>query len=922
MHKFTPSKSRSLSESEKLVSIPPAHWHHLSTDQAIASLNADVERGLEDSQVERLIEQYGGNLLPERTSQGPVIRFLLQFHQPLIYLLLVVGAITIVLQDWVDAMVILGVVVINAIIGFLQEAKAIKAIDALFKSLETSAKVIRSGVRLTVPAHALVPGDTVLLSSGDRVPADLRLIKVRDLQTDESALTGESLPVEKQAEELAVDTTLADRHNLAYCSTLVTYGTATGVVIATGKATEIGKISELIANSPDLKTPLTTKIESFSRVLLYVVIALAVFTFGVGILRGQPAVEMFKAAVALAVGAVPEGLPAAVTIILAIGVNRMARRNAIVRKLPAVETLGSTTVICSDKTGTLTQNKMTVREIYAGGLRYQVTGEGFSPIGQVLLDGQPVSFTDLLSPLARCLQAGVLCNDSRLVGKDGEFTLYGNPTEGALLAAAGKLHAALLEAAEQWDRIDTIPFESRQKYMAALHQLDDQLILMVKGAPEQVIELCKWQADEGGASRPLDNDAIRHETEKLSALGLRVLAFAAYPDFPRHETLTHAGLVDNLTFLGLQALIDPPRKEAAQAIAVCQKAGIAVKMITGDHLLTARTIASQLGIEGEKDDQGKLRAVSGHELQEASDEQLAELAQHASVFARVSPEQKLRLVCALQAQGHIVAMTGDGVNDAPALKQANIGVAMGITGTEVSKDAAHIVLTDDNFSTIEAAVEEGRGVFDNLTKVIVWTLPTNLGEGLVILVAILLGASLPILPLQILWINMTTAVLLGLMLAFEPKEPNIMLRPPRDTSTPILTSVLIERIVLVGFLLLSGAFGLFEWCRATGLSDAAARTVAVNVFVFAEMLYLFNCRSLTRSVLQLGLFTNPWIWLGVVSTIFAQLAFTYLPFMNELFDSEPIGLREWIAISLVSAILFAIVGLEKKLRCMSDRRGV
>ena len=682
-------------------------WHQLTTDQTIASLKADIERGLDSAEVDRLIGLYGHNVLPERASQGPLVRFLLQFHQPLIYLLLVVGAITIVLQDWVDALVILGVVVINAIIGFLQEAKAIKAIDALFKSLETSAKVIRSGVRLTIPAHSLVPGDTVLLASGDRVPADLRLIKVRNLQTDESALTGESLPAEKQAEELAPETTLADRRNLAYCSTLVTYGTATGIVIATGKTTEIGKISELIANSHDLKTPLTTKIESFSRVLLYVVLALSAFTFVVGLLRGQPAVEMFKAAVALAVGAVPEGLPAAVTIVLAIGVNRMAGRNAIVRKLPAVETLGSTTVICSDKTGTLTQNTMTVREIYAGGLRYQLTGEGFNPTGEVLLNGQPMSAIDLESPLAQCLQAGVLCNDSRLVGKEGKFTLHGNPTEGALLAAAGKLSPRLLESVNLRERIDAIPFESQHKYMATLHRCDDQLLLIVKGAPERVIELCKWQVDEGGVATPVDMDAIRHEAERLSAAGLRVLAFAAYRDFPAGRMLTHSCLADGLTFLGLQALIDPPRKEAAQAIAVCQRAGVSVKMITGDHVLTARTIAKQLGINGAKDEEGNLRAVSGRELEDASDEQLSEFAAQASVFARVSPEQKLRLVRALQAQGHIVAMTGDGVNDAPALKQANIGVAMGITGTEVSKDAAHIVLTDDNFSTIEAAVEEG-----------------------------------------------------------------------------------------------------------------------------------------------------------------------------------------------------------------------
>jgi cation-transporting P-type ATPase F len=894
-------------------------WHALSVSEVIGQLDSNLEKGLEASVAEQRLRDHGPNTIPERRGQSPLVRFLLQFHQPLIYLLLAVGVVTFVLKDWVDALVILGVVVINAIIGFVQESKAVKAIAALAKSLETSARVVRSGEVRVVSASQIVPGDMVLLGSGDRVPADLRLLKVKDLQAAEAALTGESQAVEKSAETLDESVGLADRRNLAFCSSLVTYGSATGVVIATGRHTEIGKISDMIASSPDLKTPLTNKMEKFSHGLLLVVIGLALVTFVVGVWRGEPIVEMFKAAVALAVGAVPEGLPAALTIILAIGVGRMAKRHAIIRKLPAVETLGSTTIICSDKTGTLTQNRMTVREAFAGGHR-------------VLLDqsnttsGSNGFVTDAVSgdvadnqALKSCLLVGELCNDSQLVEKDGEMVVQGDPTETALLMASRKLESTIPSQASQWVRVDAIPFESQHQYMATLHQSTHNpsnvhWLLSIKGAPERVLDHCRHQMNSDGSLAPIDRSNVLKQVERLSRQGMRVLAMAMTQQTNHDQPLTHETVGNELTFVGLQALIDPPRSEARDAIAECQAAGVQVKMITGDHLLTAVAIANELGINGPRTVDGQLYAVAGKELQQIPDDQLSEVAQRTSVFARVSPEQKLRLVQALQKQGHIVAMTGDGVNDAPALRQANIGIAMGITGTEVSKEAAHVVLTDDNFATIEAAVEEGRGVFDNLTKVIVWTLPTNLGEGLVIFVAILAGLTLPITPLQILWINMTTAVLLGLMLAFEPKEPNIMRRHPRDPKASILTPTLIGRIVLVGFLLLLGSFGLFQWCLGNGLSIEAARTVSVNVFVIASMFYLVNCRSLTRSIFQLGIHSNPWIGLGMLLTVLTQLAFTYLPVMNNIFESAPIGWKEWGAVVAVSVMVYIVVGIEKGIR--------
>ena len=886
------------------------NWHHLPADEVVDLLETDVEAGLDVFDVTHRQERYGANVLTTRGGPSALKRFLLQFHQPLIYILIAAGVVTLFLKEWVDAGVIFGVVLVNATIGYLQEAKAVEAIEALAKTMSTEALVLRAGEQVRVSATEIVPGDVVLLQAGDKVPADLRLIRGRDLQIDESALTGESLPVDKRPEPVAHDQVLAERTNMAYASSLVTFGQGAGVVIGVGDDTEVGRISELISEAEDLKTPLTQKIAAFSTLLLVVILTLGGVTFVVGLLRGESPVYMFKAAVALAVGAIPEGLPAAVTITLAIGVARMARRRAIIRKLPAVETLGSTTVICTDKTGTLTENQMTVQRIVAGGRLYEVSGAGYEPVGEIV-DTDAAGDGALRPALRTILVAGALCNDSQLVRGDERWTVQGDPTEGALLTVVAKAGLEREHLQTEAPRVDSIPFESLHQYMATMHDAGEgrPRAVYVKGGIEVVLDRCADALDGDGKRVPLVREAVLTDVDRLAAQGLRVLAFAARELPPGASRLAHDDLA-GLTFVGLLAMIDPPRPEAIAAVRACRTAGITVKMITGDHAITAAAIARQIGLTADADP----ATLTGRELEALSDKQLIERAQQTSVFARVTPEQKLRLVEALQSRGHVVAMTGDGVNDAPALKQSNIGVAMGIGGTDVAKEAADMVLTDDNFASIEAAVEEGRGVFDNLTKFITWTLPTNLGEGLVILAAVFLGTTLPILPVQILWINMTSAVLLGLMLAFEPKEEGIMERSPRRPETPILTGVLIQRIVLVGALLLVGAFGLFEWAEQRGLGDAVARTVAVNVFVFVELMYLFNCRSLTMSVFKLHPFSNRWVLGGVGLMIALQLLYTYAPFMNMAFESAPLAAWMWLPVVAAGLVTFVVVEAEKWVR--------
>jgi Ca2+-transporting ATPase len=896
-----------------MKTLPENHWHSIDFETVIKEFQTETATGLSTEAVEKRQSDFGLNVLSKKAGHSPIIRFLLQFHQPLVYILLAATLVTLFLEEWIDAAVIFGVVFINAIIGYVQEAKAIKAIDALARAMISEATVLRNGEKRRVSSSELVPGDIVLLQSGDKIPADLRLFAVRELQVDESALTGESVPVHKEDVVLEAETIIADRRNMGFSSTFVTHGTARGVVIATGDHSEIGRINALISAAEILATPLTRKIDSFSRILLYVILGMAVFTFIIGLFRGQDLVEMFLAAVALAVGAIPEGLPAAITITLAIGVSRMARKNAIIRKLPAVETLGSTTVICSDKTGTLTQNQMTVKDIYAAGFHYRVEGIGYRPEGSIQPDEDSPEL-DSNQALRELLTAGALCNEATLQNSDGRWTIEGDPTEGALLVSARKAGLEPVKLEQQLPRIDTIPFESAYQYMTTLHDPGEgkPKIIYVKGSIESLCLDCSLMLNAEGNPDISSRDEIHAWVERLADQGLRVLAFSRKEVPADTVSIHHEDIADGLEFLGLQGMIDPPREEAVEAIEASHTAGILVKMITGDHAGTAAAIARQLGLCGESCSYHTREVLTGRDVAALPEDQLTEQVQHTAVFARVSPEQKLRFVEALQQKNHIVAMTGDGVNDAPALRQANIGIAMGITGTEVSKEAADMILTDDNFATIRAAIEEGRGIFDNLIKFITWTLPTNGGEGLVILTAILLGTALPILPLQILWINMTTALLLGLMLAVEPKEPGLMQRSPRDPREPILTRPLVFRIVLVSFLMLLGAFGLFKLVLAGSDGNMAqARTVAVNVFVFGEMFYLFNCRSMTRPMWRLGLFSNKWLLGGAALMALLQMVYTYTPLFNTIFDSRPMNMTEWALVIGNSTLIYLVVELEK-----------
>ncbi len=898
-----------------MQTIPQKQWHCLPDAEVVADLQSDCDRGLEEFEVRRRQGCFGPNALTQKKGSGPLLSFLRQFHQPLVYILLGASLVTALLHEWVDAGVIVGVVLINSLIGFTQESKAVKALEALARSLESEATVIRGGCKQQVSSSELVPGDTVLLRSGDKVPADLRLVRSRELQIDESALTGESLPAGKNAEVLAPETALADRRNMAYSSTLITYGTGDGVVVATGDQTEVGRINELIASTDQLATPLTRKIAHFSGMLLWIILGLAGTTTVVGMIRGETLFDMFMTAVALAVSAIPEGLPAVMTITLAIGVARMAKRRAIIRKLPAVETLGSTTVICSDKTGTLTQNQMTVQRIMAGGEVFSVSGVGYQPEGEFRKNDVTVEAPDHRA-LRQCLVAGALCNEARLFFANDGWRIEGDPTEAALLTSARKAGVSPESMADEWPQLDSLPFESQRQYMATLHDggAGHSNTAYLKGSVEQVVTRCCNAAGQDLRPLGLDTEAINRCVDEMTSTGLRVLAFASVEMDANCVSITHHDVAAGFTFLGLQAMIDPPRPEAVKAVRTCQAAGIQVKMITGDHVGTALAIARQINVVGTHDAGGTGIALNGEAIAKLSEAELIEATEAVAVFARVAPEQKLRLVEALQNKHHVVAMTGDGVNDAPALRQANIGIAMGVSGTEVAKEAADMVLTDDSFSSIEAAIEEGRCVFDNLVKFITWTLPTNVGEGLVIVVAVFAGLTLPILPLQILWINMTTTVLLGLTLAFEPKELGIMTRHPRDPKSPILTKPLIQRILLTGLLLFAGAFGLFEWALYRGASDMHARTVAVNALVFGELFYLFNCRSLTKSMFGLGVFKNPWLFVGVILMIVLQLLFTYLPVMQRVFGTADLGSTEWLLIVGVGVAIYGAVEIEKRYR--------
>lgn len=880
-------------------------WYAMHVSKVFSLVNSTAD-GLTEDEANLRLQSYGNNQLPEARTLNPLLRFLYQFHNLLIYILLASSVITAMLGHWVDTGVILAVVVTNAVIGFVQEGKAENALKAIRSMLSPQATALRNGKRISIAAIKLAPGDVIFLQPGDKVPADVRLFSLKSLQLQESILTGESIAVEKNINAVAEQADLGDRRCMAYSGTLVSHGQASGVVVATGSSTEIGQISSLLATVESLTTPLLRQISQFARWLTAVIfiVAVATFLFGVSF-RDYPGADMFLAAVGLAVAAIPEGLPAIMTITLAIGVQGMARRQAIIRNLPAVETLGSVTVICSDKTGTLTCNEMMVQSVATETGLFAVSGVGYDPHGGFSFKEKEIQLEDhpVLSELTR---ASLLCNDASLHEENGEWILQGDPTEGALLTLGIKAGLDPSFEREVWLRTDVIPFESEHRFMATLHH--DHFMhgfVYIKGAPERILEMCSLQRSHG-EDRPIDHNYWLEQVHSMAKHGQRVLAIAFKNVGADYRELDFIELETGLTLMGLVGMIDPPRADAIQAVKCCQTAGIRVKMITGDHAVTALAIGRQMGIADAE------KVLTGREIELMDDDQLKEVVEQVDIFARSSPEHKLRLVEALQANGHVVAMTGDGVNDAPALKRADVGTAMGQNGTEVAKEAAEMVLADDNFASIANAVEEGRMVYDNLRKAILFILPTNGGEALTIIAAIIFGRMLPITPVQILWVNMITAVTLALALAFEPAEKDIMQRPPRDSHQPILTGMFIWRIIFVSLILVTGTFGLFIWERGQGVNIETARTIAVNTLVMFEIFYLFNSRYITASVFNVNGFTgNHYALIAVAVLLVFQLCFTYLSPMQALFGTAAIDSLMWLKIILVASSVLFLVELEK-----------
>jgi magnesium-transporting ATPase (P-type) len=882
-------------------------WHSFSPQEVLVRLQTD-HAGLSQEEAQQRLEKYGPNRLKPPQQKSAFMRFLLQFHNVLIYILLAASVMTAFLGHWLDSGVILVVVVINAIIGAIQEGKAEKALAAIRNMLSLSASVLRDGQRQQIPAEELVPGDIVMLQSGDKVPADLRLLNEKNLRIDEAALTGESIAVDKTNQAVAEVSAIGDRFCMAYSGTLVVYGQGMGVVVATSSHTEIGRISQMLEQVDKLTTPLLRKIASFGHRLAIVTLVLAVTIFTYGLVFQDYSVgEMFLAAIGMAIAVIPEELPPIMTIALALGVQSMARRSAIIRRLPAVETLGAVTVICTDKTGTLTRNEMTVQRVITADYVMLVSGVGYAPNGGFSINDKEVLITEYPGML-EMFRAGLLCNDAQLHQRDGTWAIDGDPTEGALITLAMKAALDPIFEHESLPRTDVIPFESEHRFMATLHHdHSGHGLIYVKGAPEEVLEMCSKQRSSGDDC-VIDLDYWHPKIQQAAASGQRMLAIAVRVAEARQQTLVFSDIGAGFTLLGLVGIIDPPREEAITAVGQCHTAGIRVKMITGDHGVTASAIGAKLAIGDGRS------VVTGIELDAMDDAQLRKVVTETDVFARANPEHKLRLVTALQDNGEIVAMTGDGVNDAPALKRADVGVAMGLKGTEVSKEAAEMVLADDNFASITHAVEEGRTVYDNIRKSIVYVLPTNGGEAGIIILAIFLGMALPITPVQILWVNMVTTVTLAVALSFERPETDVMWRPPRDPDASILSGFLVWRIVFVSLLMIGGGFSLFFWETMQGSSIELSRTVLVNALVFGEIVYLFNCRHLLTSVISKeGLLGNRYVLLSVAILIILQMLFTYLPFFQQVFGTVALDLAAWGRIIAFGLFLFMAVELEKYL---------
>ena len=901
------------------------------TPGAVLDVLQTREAGLSLSQVQERLQIHGPNKIRSKQQDGVLRLLWRQINNSLIWVLLGSGLLAVTLGKMTDGLVVLAVVLINAVIGFIQEFKAGRAIEALSSMVVQNATVIREGKNSEVLAVDLVPGDLVLLNAGDSVPADMRLVAVKNLQVEEAALTGESLPVAKDTVAVALEAVLGDRTCMVYSGTLVTSGTATAVVTGTGMHTELGRISDMMDSTIDLDTPLTKQLGEVSKYITIgiMVISAIILTIGVkraldqGILLSLALKDTLIFAIALAVGAIPEGLPAVVTIALAIGVQRMARRNAIVRRLPAVETLGSTTVICSDKTGTLTCNEMTVTEIMTGQGRYQLSGTGYDPVGAFTVDGHVVS--PVPEDLRDLLVKAILCNTATLSHNGSGSHITGDPTEAALLVAAAKADLSAESVNSLYLRLDILPFASENQYMATLHGGEGKT-LVIKGAPEVILSRCR-----SGAGDTSLLQRILAEVNRMGEKGMRVLAIASKPlEVFAPDQLLQESVEQGFTFLGLIGMIDPPRAEAFEAITACHRAGIVVKMITGDHRATALSIGRDLQLAGNGD------VVTGVELAAMDDDSLRKVVQNVNIFARVAPEHKLRLVRALQQGQHIVAMTGDGVNDAPSLKQANIGVAMGITGTAVSRESADIVLADDNFVSISAAVEEGRRVYDNLIKSLAFLLPTNLGLALILIYGIMFFPFdpvsrvllLPMLPTQLLWINLVAAVTLALPLAFEVKEPDIMHRPPRKPEAPLFSGFVVFRVVVVSVLMTAGAILLFtmEYRQALAagtpeaLAQAKAQTIAVTFVILFQIFYMIHCRSLQDNLLKIGFFSNPVVFWGIGIILALQMLFVYLPFMQRVFRTAPLSPGDLALAVVAGFMIFPVITLEKWIRSLTRHR--
>ena len=893
----------------------PAPWHSCSQEEVLQQLSASPT-GLNQTEAQRRLQSFGANRLAESAQQGLLLRFLRQFHNILIYVLLGAALITALLSHWMDTVVILAVVIANAVIGFIQEGKADKAMEAIKEMLSPRAKVLRDGKRMTIDGEALVPGDIVMLESGDKVPADLRLLTVHGVTVQEAILTGESVPVEKDINAVAESAELGDRSCMLFSGTLISTGQCTGVVVATGEDAEIGRISRLISSVETMTTPLLRQMNQFSKWLTALILLIATLLLLFGYFVNHYAfTDIFMVVVGFSVAAIPEGLPAVLTITLAIGVQAMAKRNAIVRRLPAIETLGSVSVICTDKTGTLTRNEMMVSSVITGQHLFTLSGDGYAPEGLLTLEEAEVDPEEhrVLEELAR---TAALCNDAQLQQKNLLWVSEGDPMEGALLAFAGKMGLSISGERASWQRTDVIPFDARHRFMATLnHNHQRQAFVFVKGAPEQVMNMCRAQRNTDGSTAKLNSEYWTQQADKIGALGQRVLALAFRPEMPENTVLEQDSIAGSLILLGMVGMIDPPRAEAIQAVSECYRAGISVKMITGDHAQTAAAIGRQIGLKNAD------KVLTGKDIDKLDNMSLEREVLYCDVFARASPEHKLRLVNALQANSLTVAMTGDGVNDAPALKRADTGIAMGKKGSEAAKEAADLVLADDNFASIVAAVREGRTVYDNIKKIITWTLPTNAGESLVIIVALLAGLSLPITAIQILWINLVTAVTLGIALAFEPTEESTMCRPPRARNVPLLNATMSWYILMIAVLILCGVYGIYDYAMDRQYSEDLARTLVVNTLVVMEIFLLFFVRNIySTSLTWQAVRGTKVIWLVVISITAAQLAFTYLPAFQQVFGTRPVAFGDGVLVVMIGAVVFAICEIEKQLRLLLGKR--